>query len=134
LNGVVVIRALLTGDTALGALVPDDSIVAGALPAGTELNAISIEHISRVDRNVPLPGVRRRVRERVQVTALGKTYPQLSAILKAVRAAAADHIGNIAGLEDVTVHTDLEGPDGMDEDASIYTRSQDFMVGFNEPR
>jgi hypothetical protein len=34
----------------------------------------------------------------------------------------------------VTIHTDSAGPDFMDDSASIHMGSQDFMVGFNEPR
>jgi hypothetical protein len=72
--------------------------------------------------------------ERVQVTAAAATYPRMKAILHAARAAAADYIGEAAGLSDVTVRTDSTGPDFMDEESSIHMGSQDFIVAYNELR
>jgi hypothetical protein len=134
MDGVAVLRALLSADTELVALVPAERIVAGALPVATSLGAISITSISRVDRNIAAPGATRHCIERVQVMALAATYPAVKAILRAAKAAAADFIGSSSGLSNVTVHTDSAGPDGMDEQSSIHMQSQDFIVGFTETR
>jgi hypothetical protein len=142
MSGVAIMRALLTAHAPLAALVEDDNIVAEALPENTQLNGIVLTHISGTDRNIPLPGARRRVTERVQVNALGKTYPEAKEIVKMARKAAADKIladlSEYEGfddldLTDIVVHTSVQGPDDYNEDAAIHIASQDFLVGFNEP-
>ncbi len=134
MNGVIAVRSLLVGDTGVTALVPAVRIVAGTLPQGAGMPAISLMSVSRVDRNIPAPGVTRRVIERVQVTVLARSYPESRAIITAVRRAAADKMPAIGGLTDVTVHTDSAGPDFLDVETGIHMQSQDFRVSFNEAR
>lgn len=134
MNGVIAVRSLLVVDTGVTALVPVAQIVAGALPQGSGLPAISLMSVSSTDRNVPAPGPKRRVTERVQVTVLAASYPAAKAIIRAVRAAAADRMPAIDGLTDVTVHTDSAGPDFLDEETGIHMQTQDFRVSFNEAR
>ena len=134
MNGVIAVRTLLVTDTGMTALVPPARIAAGMLPQGTDLPAISLMSVSSVDRNIPAPGPKRRVTERVQVTVLAATYRQVKAILAAVRKAAADQMPTIDGLFDVTVHTDTAGPDFLDEETGIHMQSQDLRVSFNEAR
>ncbi len=134
MNGVIVVRSLLVADTGVTALVPVAQIVAGALPQGTGLPAISLMSVSSMDRNIPAPGPKRRVTERVQVTVLAASYPAAKAIIRAVRVAAADRMPAIDGLTDVTVHTDSSGPDFLDEETGIHMQTQDFRVSFNEAR
>jgi hypothetical protein len=90
--------------------------------------------VSSVDRNIPAPGSKRRVTERVQVTVLARTYPETKTILAAVRTAAADKMPQIDGLTDVTVHTDSAGPDFLEEETGIHMQTQDLRVSFNEAR
>lgn len=132
MNGVIAIRQLLVGNAALIALVPAARISAGVLPQGTALPAVSVTSVSSVDRNIPNPGAKRHVRERVQVTVLAETYPSQKAVQAAVKKAAADEMPVVSGITDVVVHTDGAGPDFMDEAASIYLGTQDFSVSFNE--
>jgi hypothetical protein len=134
MNGVIAVRLVLVGDTGVTALVPEARIAAGMLSQGTDLPAISLMSVSSVDRNIPAPGPKRRVTERVQVTVLAATYRQVKAILAAVRKAAADQMPTIDGLFDVTVHTDTAGPDFLDEETGIHMQSQDLRVSFNEAR
>ncbi len=134
MNGVIAVRSVLVADTGVTALVPIARIAAGMLPQGTDLPAISLMSVSSVDRNVPAPGAKRRVTERVQVTVLARAYPEVKAILAAVRNAAADQMPAIDGLTDVTVHTDSAGPDFLDEETGIHMQTQDFRVSFNEAR
>ncbi len=134
MNGVIVVRSLLVADTGLMALVPEARIAAGSLPQGTVLPAISLMSVSSVDRNIPAPGTKRRVTERVQITVLARTYPETKTILAAIRAAAADKMPEIDGLSDVTVHTDSAGPDFLDEETGIHMQTQDLRVSFNEAR
>lgn len=134
MDGVSVIKALLAADAAVLALVPIDRIEAGILPPGTTLDAISIADVSQVDRKVLKPGATRHVTERVQVTALAATYPQLKAILRAAKHACDGFIGAIAGLTGVTVHFDSAGAYICDEASSIHMKSHDFKVGYTEVR
>ncbi len=134
MNGVIAVRSLLVADTGVTSLVPVARIAAGMLAQGTDLPAISLMSVSSVDRNVPAPGAKRRVTERVQVTVLARTYPEVKAIIAAVRQAAADQMPAIDGLFDVTVHTDSAGPDFLDEETGIHMQTQDFRVSFNEAR
>ena len=134
MNGVIAVRTLLVTDTGMTALVPPARIAAGMLPQGTDLPAISLMSVSSVDRNIPAPGPKRRVTERVQVTVLAATYRQVKAILAAVRKAAPDQMHTIDGLFDVTVHTDSAGPDFLDEETGIHMQTQDLRVSFNEAR
>jgi hypothetical protein len=134
MNGVIAVRSLLVADTGVTALVPAAQIVAGNLPQSTTIPAIALMSVSSVDRNVPAPGPKRRVTERVQVTVLAASYPSAKAIIRAVRAAAADQMPAIDGLTDVTVHTESAGPDFLDEETGIHMQTQDFRVSFNEAR
>ena len=134
MNGVIAVRSLLVADTGLTALVPVARIAAGMLPQGTDLPAISLMSVSSVDRNVPAPGSKRRVTERVQVTVLARSYPEARAIIAAVRKAAADQLPEVDELTDVNVHTDSAGPDFLDVETGIHMQSQDFRVAFNEAR
>ena len=134
MNGVIAVRSLLVADIGVTSLVPVARIAAGMLAQGTDLPAISLMSVSSVDRNVPAPGAKRRVTERVQVTVLARTYPEVKAIIAAVRQAAADQMPAIDGLFDVTVHTDSAGPDFLDEETGIHMQTQDFRVSFNEAR
>ncbi len=134
MNGVIAVRSLLVADARVTALVSVARIAAGMLPQGTDLPAISLMSVSSVDRNIPAPGPKRRVTERVQVTVLARTYPETRAILAAVRKAAGDQMPVIDGLTDVTVHTDSAGPDFLDEETGIHMQTQDFRVSFNEAR
>ena len=134
MNGVIAVRSLLVADTGVTAFVPELRIAAGSLPQGTILPAISLMSVSSVDRNIPAPGPKRRVTERVQITVLARTYPETKTILAAIRTAAADKMPQIDGLTDVTVHTDSAGPDFLDEETGIHMQSQDFRVAFNEAR
>jgi hypothetical protein len=68
------------------------------------------------------------------VTVLAASYPQVKAILAAVRKATADQMPTIDGLFDVTVHTDTAGPDFLDEETGIHMQSQDLRVSFSEAR
>lgn len=134
MNGVIAVRGLLVGDLRVTGLVPEVRIAAGTLPQGTALPAIALMSISSVDRNVPSPGPKRRVTERVQVTVLARAYAEAKTIIAAIRAAAADQMPVIGGLTEVTVNTDSAGPDFLDEETGILMQTQDFRVSFNEAR
>lgn len=133
-DGVAAVRQLLVAHAPLLALVPAARIQAGVLPIGTALPAISITSVSKNDRNLPNPGAYRHVSERVQVTGMAATYPSQKQILALIRKAAADKLPTVVGLIGVTVHTEVAGPDFMDDAASIYIGTQDLRVTYSEAR
>ncbi|MGH6746590.1 tail completion protein gp17 [Novosphingobium sp.] len=135
MDGVAALVKVLTTDAALVLLVPEERISPGPSPLGFALPWIALESVSVNDRNIPAPGVQRHVRERVQVTVMARDYPQRTAVMRAVRRAAADRLDvEVEGIEAVTIHTDSAGPDFMIEDASIWCRTQDFLVTYLETR
>lgn len=135
MTGVVAVRTALVADAALIAIVPASRIISGVLPQNITLPAISLQSISKVDRNIANPGTYRHVSERVQVTVLAANYPAQRTLLDAVRRAAADNLGTVvSGLSRVTIHTEGAGPDFMNEAANIYQGSQDFRVTYSEER
>ena len=134
-DGVAVIRQLLVAHSELTALVPATRIMAGPMPLGVTLPAISITSVSSNDLNIPSPGATRFVTERVQVTVFAATYPSQKQVLREVKQAAADKFyPTVSGISGVTVHTDSAGPDFMDDQASIRVGTQDFKVRFTETR
>lgn len=134
MNGTAAVRQLLVAYAPLTALVPATRIVTGANAQGTTLPAIAITEVSGVDRNIPNPGANRHVRERVQITVMAANYPAVVAILKQARRAAADQMPTVAGISNVVVHTDGQGPYFTDEAAAIHMKTQDFRVTYNEAR
>jgi len=132
MDGVTALRAALAGDAALTALVPPARISGGVQPQGTALPAISLAQVSGIGNTPLAKGATRRRVERVQATVLAKTYPELRALLKEV-VHAADHARPaVSGITDVLVLYDSDGPDFMDEMASIYLGTRDFMVSYTE--
>lgn len=134
MSGVVAVRQVLVGSADLVALVPATRIGAGVLPQGTPLPAISLESVSKTDRNIPNPGPWLHVTERVQITVLARDYDSQAEVLAEIRRALrAERFPAVAGLERVTVHTDSAGPDFMNEDATIHMGTQDAKVTYSEP-
>lgn len=132
MNGVAAIRSLLVANGALTALVPAARISAGDLPQDVSLPAISIDHISGVDRNIPAPGATRHVTDRVQVSVLAASYVSLKSVQAAVKAACADEMPTVSGISAVVVHTEGQGPDFRDEANSIRMGTQDFRVSYTQ--
>jgi hypothetical protein len=134
-SGIDAVRAALIANAPLIALVPAARIMAGDLPQGTTLPALSLTSISKVDRNIPNPGSYRHVTERVQVMIHAANYPSQKAVEAAVRRAAADKLDvSVSGLVNITIHTDGAGPDIMNEEASIHLGTQDFRTTYSELR
>jgi Protein of unknown function (DUF3168) len=133
-DGLTVIRGLLIADAAMVGLVPPERIGAGLMPQGTPLPWLSLSLVSSTDRNTVAAGAVRHVVDRVQVTVAAATYDAVGPALKAVQAACADQFPDVNGLSDVVVLGQGRGPDFMDNAASIYLGSRDFMISYNEVR
>jgi hypothetical protein len=131
MSGVAIIRALLAANSAVLAAVPSSKIMAGVIPLGTVLPAISIAQISGTTRNtISMTAAKTFCTDRVQVTVLAKTYPQQKALLALVQAACPNTRGVVGGIPCDSVLPDVCGPDIFDADATIYFQSQDFIVKF----
>lgn len=134
MNGVAALRQLLANDAALTDLVPAVRIVGGILPQGTPVPAISLMSISETERNVPAPGARRRVTERVEARVLAADWASLRAIDKALKNAGCSRMPAVAGIESVTVHLAGAGPEGLDVLTQACARTRDFRVSYTEAR
>lgn len=133
MDGVAVIISLLTG-SGINSLVPDARIMAGVLPQGTVLPAISVTSVSQVDRHAIKKGSVTHTKERVQVTVLAATYEDQKAVQRAVISACDAMFPTISGISAVTVHTESGGPDFMNEEASVFIGTQDFTVTYSAER
>ena len=138
MNGVAASLQLLAADAGIGALIDVDAspsrITGGTVSRNVTLPALAVQEISSVDRNIPNPGSYRHVTDRVQVTGMARTYPDLVELMQAVTAACADQFPTVSGLTRVVVHTDGAGPDFMDDQASLFMKTQDFRVSYSEAR
>lgn len=131
MSDVKAVRHLLATHAPLLAVVPAARILAGALPQGVELPAISVTHISTQRRHTVAPGVSAFCTARVQVTVLAATYPSQKAVLALVRAALPRSRGTVNGVKVDSILSDTEGPDFTNE-AGVFLGSHDFIVHFSE--
>lgn len=132
-GGVDIVRALLSADSAVLALVPVGRIGAGVLPGSTQLPAIGLAQISGVDRNIASQGAKVNVTQRIQVTVMAADYVRQEQVIKAVRKACRDQAGTLGGYTNVSVLTDGTGADfQFGSGAGIYMKTQDFKVNFSE--
>ncbi len=135
MSDVKAVRYLLAHDSALLAAVPEAKIMAGAIPLGTELPAICVNHISTMERNtVSMTDAGVMATARVQVTVQAKTYPDQKAILDLVRKALPNMRGSVNGVAVDSILPDIVGPDLRDDEAVIFMQSRDFIVKFVEQR
>lgn len=138
MSGVAITRAILIADTAMIAAVGSSSIVAGDIPQGMALPAISLESISMIPvRTLAMNEADRLFIERVQVTAHTKTsaatpagtgYPELKSIMAQVLATIQNQRGSLAGFFLDSIIPDYSGPDLVNPDTGIISASHDFVV------
>lgn len=129
MSGVAIIVAKLLVHAPLTAVVASARIVAGDLPEGTTLPAISVTQISSVPRSRVRPSATNEyTTDRVQVTVNAKTYPQLAQVMRLVRQACPHARGTVAGVTLDSILPDTEGPDFHDDQLGSYARSRDFIV------
>lgn len=131
MSGVAIVRALLAADATVMAITP--RVVAGVLPQGVALPALSVSEISSNEftttaRNLPT----KLIRERVQVTALAKDYAAMKNLLKAAALGRGTHTGTVLGFLVRSILPEGVGPEIPPADDGIYEQSRDFMVTFIE--
>ena len=129
---VKVIRALLLGAGAVTARVAD-RIAAGDVDVDKGLPAIGLTEVvavpigafdAQADTSI--------VTSRVQVTVVGKTYPEVVAIISLVRRACNFERGQIADTSVISILRDTVGPD-MEDVAGNSIKTIDFKVTYHEP-
>ena len=136
MGGPTVARAILANDPGVTTLVDPAWIVADdVLPQGTQLPAILCKMIDANDLNMPSQGDTVFVRERVQIEIHANNAKERKAVKDAVRTAAFDNrFPTAAGLSNVTVHTDGEGPNMIEAGTMVRVGIQDLMVTYSKER
>lgn len=129
---VKVIRTLLLGAEAVTTRVAD-RVAAGDVDADRGLPAIGLAEVSMV----PIGAFDAQaeysiVTSRVQVTVVGKTYPDVIALIDLARRACNFERGQIAGVDVISVLRDTVGPD-MEDVAGNSIKTIDFKVTYHEP-
>lgn len=131
MSGVAVIIYQLTHNTALNAVVAASHIYPGEMPLKTSLPAIAVTQVSSVPRNI-VAGPSSFNTDRVQVTVVAKTYPQLRNVMRLIKAACPMVKGTVNGIKVDSVLPDIAGPDIPDPDLGGIGSSRDFIVTWNE--
>ena len=129
---VKVIRALLLGSDAVTARVAD-RIAAGDVAVDKGLPSIGLTEVV----TVPVGAFDAQaeysiVTSRVQVTVVGKPYPDVAALIDLARRACNFERGQIAGVDVISVLRDTVGPD-MEDVAGNSIKTIDFKVMYYEP-
>lgn len=132
MSGVVILARLAKEDMALIKLVPIARIMGDELPTNTPLPAISFLLVSSVDRNILTAGLAGHRTDRVQASVVAGTRGEVRTILAALRKALRNRIGPLAGRQNVTIHTDGQGPEFSRGDPSVFMQTQDFRVAYLE--
>jgi hypothetical protein len=134
MSGVAILRELLAAQVQLIDLVPAARVVAGMLPQGAILPAVTVHEVGNGEeptmaRNMP----NRMIRERVQVTALARDWAMMKRILKAADPGRGVHTGVVKGYKVNSILTAGTGPEIPLGDDGIYEQSRDYVVTFLEP-
>lgn len=134
MSGPLVVRSVLVGDTGVTDLVPATRIIADdSAPQGLALPFILVKHVSGTDRQPLTRNGSVFSRRRVQVEIYAANEAQRRAVKSAVRAAALNNqLPTYAGLTNVTLHTEGEGPDFYMEGSAVRIGEQDIIVTYNE--
>lgn len=134
MSGVAIIRALLAAHAPVrDIIVTERSIVAGVLPQGSTVPALSVhtidsDEVATLARNLSV----KTIRERVQVTALAGDYVLMKRLLKAAALGPGVHTGTVLGIRVKSILPAGVGPEIPPGDDRIYEQSRDFMVTFVE--
>jgi hypothetical protein len=135
MSSVAIARQLMIADPTLFSTVPSDRVFVGVVPQGTTLPCIGISEIVSTDRtNVagyrsPKPQV--KVTARVQVTVMAPAYPACSQVMKEVRRACRDYVGDVGNYKAITCRLDGSGPDFQTEEGAV-CQTQDLRITFDE--
>lgn len=131
MSGVAIVRYQLANDATLNASVPGARIMAGVLPRGTSMPAISLSKVSsRQHGNLAMNASSYLMTDRIQVTVLCRSYPELESLIEKIRDALPLSRGTIAGFSCEGIIPDTIGPDQFDQEQKLYSQSLDFQVSW----
>lgn len=134
MSGTAVIRYLLANDAGVTAVVPATRIYGGDTPIEVALPALIVTQISGVPMNlIRNAGHRQAWTDRIQVSALGKTFPAVYQLIGLIRIACRSQKGTVNGVALIDIAPDFVGPDAVDESLTLYSKSIDFMVRWSAP-
>lgn len=131
-SDVHVARYLMANDAGLLVAVPAARIMAGPLPEGIALPAISIQHLSTLRKNYVAEQAVQWCTSRVQITVAASDYPTQQTVMHLVRAAMPRSRGNVDGVDVDAILSDIEGPEFRDDEAGIYFGTLDYVITYNE--
>ena len=125
-----VIYALLTGSTAVSAVV-GDRIYPVFLPEKVSYPALTYHEITATQiPPVSASSGLNLIKSRVQVTAFAKNFPTVVDLLElATREISYAH-GEMAGVQVVSVQPDTRGPDQFDSSSMTAMKAVDFIVTY----
>ena len=133
MTGVEIVGQLLGASAAFNAIVPSANLDYWDLPQGNGLPNVILTSISRSEQQFLSAQSTLLVIERAQATIRTANGAQRETIRKALRDACRDKRPTVAGITSVSVLLAGDGPDFMDDDASIFMGSVDLRVSWNEP-
>lgn len=139
MSGVSVIRYLLANNAPVTAVIPSGRVIAGPIPLGTVLPAISVTLVDSLPafRLVRVNEANKMHEDRVQTTALfygakatvpGAGYLGLYQMMKLILAACPSQRGTVNGFVVDSIIPDILGPDLHDQETDLYSSSRDFRV------
>lgn len=130
IDGATIIGAMLCAYPPLLKLVAVANVKGGRLPEGQPLPAILVRTVSSVDSKRLRREATRRCIDRVSVAVRAASWAEQRAIIKAVREAGADRVGQIGGGLNVSIMLNGLGPD-VDGPGGTYEQTQDFRVTYD---
>ena len=135
MDGATAIHGVLAGFAPLAGLVPAERIITDDVVPGGSLPAIQIETISGTDLATLSHGATVHVRQRIRIRIHAATSGSRAAVRAQVRRALfAGRFPVVAGLGNVAVHTDGEGPDGLAPESNVRIGLQDAIVTYTQAR
>lgn len=136
MSGVAIIRYKLANYSSLTDEVPATRIMAGELPLGTDLPAISVVDIDSIPRLTVGMTETKLHTDRVQVTVhVNKQedgYPALQSLLALVLAACPDTKGTVNSVACDSILPEFKGPSGEGISDYILQGSWDFFVRWTD--
>jgi hypothetical protein len=133
MSGVAILREMLANHPPVLALLPASRVAAGMLKQGEPLPALTVHQIGDTEEGTMARNTSRRmIRERVQVTALGKDWAEMKRLIRAANFSGVG-TGIVKGFKVNSVLPVGMGPEIPPGDDGIYEQSRDFVVTFTEP-
>jgi hypothetical protein len=130
IDGATIMGAVLRDYAPLLKLIEPRNIRGGRLAEDQPLPAILVRTVSSIDAKRLTRSATRRCIDRISVAVRAASWAEQRAIIRAVRDAGADRVGQIGGGLNVSILLNGLGPD-VDGPGNTYEQSQDFRVTYD---